>query len=118
MKTTKSLCTDLSYHYTNSLVLHEWLQYYISITEGLECLYLLLYLFIELTLLFSPVLDKTLYVLSLVSLVSLLVQPMAEQDQRLALLRCKPSGSSLALVEDNPHTNISVLFSKLSPCYC
>ena len=45
MKTTKSLCTDLSYHYTNSLVLHEWLQYYISITEGLaECLHLLLYL--------------------------------------------------------------------------
>ena len=35
MKTTKSLCTD-------SLVLHEWLQYYISITEGLECLHLLL----------------------------------------------------------------------------
>ena len=29
----------------------------------------------------SPVLDKTLYLLSLVSFVSLLVQPIAEQDQ-------------------------------------
>ena len=35
-------------------------------------------------LLFSPVLDKTLYLLSLISFVSLLVQPIAEQDQFIA----------------------------------
>ena len=84
------------------------------------------FLFIELKhnlpFYFHPyLLDNTLYVSSLVSLVSLLAQPMAKQDKRLALLRCKPSGSSLALVEDNLQIlspNISVLFSKLSPYYC